>query len=63
VKKRYERRYTGKLVPLSLFQQIRNWLRGRGWHSEKYVFTEVFPHEPGYDVAPYAESFITFDLK
>jgi hypothetical protein len=54
---RYERRYTGKVVSLTLWQSIAGLFQGRGWTREKYVFEEVFPDDPGYETAPYAEAF------
>jgi hypothetical protein len=57
-KKRYERRFTGKIINLTLWQSITGFLRGRGWVVEKFVFIEIKPDSPDYENAPYAEEFI-----
>lgn len=53
----YERRFTGKLVELTLLESIAGFVRGRGWVTQKWVFIEVKPNDPDYETAPYAEKF------
>lgn len=58
LKVRHERRFTGKTVEIPFLESVKNLLKGRGWHTQKYVFVEIFKDDPEYENAPYAESFV-----
>lgn len=58
---RHPRRFSGRSVELTWRQRIAGWLKGRGWVSEKFVFDEILPGQPGYDDAPYEEKFVFAD--
>lgn len=58
MKIRYERRFTGKLMPMTLRQSLGYFLATHKWQREKYVFIEVPQDSPDYALAPYAESFV-----
>lgn len=55
---RFERRFIGNVMPMTLGQTIKLWFRGGGWKTEKFVFEEVFPKDPRYETALYVEALI-----
>lgn len=59
MKRRYERRFTGRIVVLPWWKSIWLFLCQGVWLRQSFVFDEVFPGDPGYDTAPYAESFVS----
>ncbi len=57
---RYERRFTSRTVELTLWESVKLWWRTGDFTRQRTVFDEISPHDPAYEDAPYAESFVFY---
>ena len=55
IKPRYERRFIGKEIPMTIKQIVKYFLFHKRIRTKKYIFEEVFPDSPLYENAPYKE--------